>query len=74
VKKPYHKRLKPLFSGSGIIEFHGTLAELEQAVGMQIEREGQVLRVVPLEPHPQGLDSLPQLQSEKRRPKFVRQR
>ena len=34
---------------TGVIEFTGSLADLEQAVGLRIEREGQAFRVVPLE-------------------------
>ena len=34
---------------TGVIEFTGSLADLEQAVGLRIEREGQAFRIVPLE-------------------------
>jgi hypothetical protein len=61
------------FSGSGFIEFHGTLADLEQAVGLRIEREGEVLRAVPLERPQRDPHSSPQPQNEMPHPTSERQ-
>ena len=39
---------------AGVIEFTGSLADLEQALGLRIEREGQAFRIVPFERPRQG--------------------
>ena len=60
---------QPLPSKPGVIEFHGTLAGLEQALGLRLEREGQAFRVVPLERQTQSPDSSLPLQNKTTHPK-----